>query len=184
MNNNVVCLIALSLAACASAPPPIAEGEQELEVKAAEWAHAKDPFTGVDLPMTSFEWVEGADCTLSNDKGSWSTRTPGKVRVARSMEPLEFDCTKAGYKRARLKVLCQSPHQQAAQQGKMGTVATLVFVPLAIAAAPVAPQLAAQAVTQALIYAGGAVVSNATLGKDADMCKYQSIGPFMTRDKP
>jgi hypothetical protein len=38
--------------------------------------------------------VEGADCTLSNDKGSWRVRSPGDSTVVRSYKAIEVRCDK------------------------------------------------------------------------------------------
>jgi hypothetical protein len=36
--------------------------------------------------------VAGASCSLSNEKGTWVTRTPGIVKVQRSFNELTIDC--------------------------------------------------------------------------------------------
>lgn len=46
--------------------------------------------------------VEGASCTLTNEKGeSWHlASTPGRVTIKRSIAPLSIICSKPGYKQA------------------------------------------------------------------------------------
>lgn len=41
--------------------------------------------------------VPGAQCTLTDHKGSWLVTTPGSVSVHLGSEPLVVDCTKEGY---------------------------------------------------------------------------------------
>lgn len=40
--------------------------------------------------------IEKAECTLKNDKGMWSTKSPGFVSVRRSSEDLMVECKKEG----------------------------------------------------------------------------------------
>lgn len=45
--------------------------------------------------------VQGAACTLKNNKGNWVLNsTPGSVAVHRSAEALFISCTKPGYKQS------------------------------------------------------------------------------------
>jgi hypothetical protein len=39
--------------------------------------------------------VNGADCALSNDKGTWRLKSPGDTSVVRSNKPMEVKCEKA-----------------------------------------------------------------------------------------
>ena len=41
--------------------------------------------------------VNGAFCTLANNRGRWFVRTPGTVVVRQSNAPMTIQCTKAGY---------------------------------------------------------------------------------------
>ena len=41
--------------------------------------------------------VEKANCTMTNNKGTFYVTTPGTVTVHRSYDPLHVDCTRAGY---------------------------------------------------------------------------------------
>jgi len=47
----------------------------------------RDPTSGTQLAGAASALVEMA-CVLSNDKGTWTVTTPGKVRVMRSSQPL------------------------------------------------------------------------------------------------
>lgn len=40
--------------------------------------------------------IEGADCTLTNDKGTWFAKTPGSVVVQKSGQDLVVKCDKEG----------------------------------------------------------------------------------------
>ena len=41
--------------------------------------------------------LAGAECTLSDHKGTWIVTTPGSVTVHRGSEPLQVTCIKDGY---------------------------------------------------------------------------------------
>jgi len=48
--------------------------------------------------------VQGANCTLSNEEGTWSVSTPDTASVQRSTEALTIVCTKDGHKKGSLTV--------------------------------------------------------------------------------
>lgn len=52
--------------------------------------------------------LEGAKCTLKNDKGAWEGTTPGFVNVRRSAEDLNVECKKAGEKDGLLKAISRA----------------------------------------------------------------------------
>ena len=57
---------------------------------------------GVNQSMTvKTAWagrpVDGAFCTLTNNRGRWFVRTPGVVEVRQSNSPMNIECTKKGY---------------------------------------------------------------------------------------
>ena len=52
---------------------------------------AEDQLIAVTAKSNGAE-VAGASCSLSNDKGTWVTRTPGQVKVQRSFNELTVDC--------------------------------------------------------------------------------------------
>jgi hypothetical protein len=47
---------------------------------------------------------EGANCTLTNNKGAWKVTTPGTVVVHRSYGDMVVDCYKKYHKKAKLVV--------------------------------------------------------------------------------
>ena len=53
--------------------------------------------SGNTQPVSVSSNVSGANCTLTNEKGSWSLRTPGSVVVTNSRENLAVRCEKNGY---------------------------------------------------------------------------------------
>jgi len=52
--------------------------------------------------------VEGAKCTLVNDKGAWEAKTPQFVNISRSAEDLSVDCKKNGYPNGLLKAISRA----------------------------------------------------------------------------
>ncbi|MGH6888225.1 MAG: hypothetical protein ACREHF_03365 [Rhizomicrobium sp.] len=48
--------------------------------------------------------VQGADCTLTNDLGTWYLFTPGRVIVRKSGAALKVTCEKQGYRSAHMVV--------------------------------------------------------------------------------
>ena len=174
-------VVCMAFTACAPLPPKIAEGEQELRVRTSNWAHDVDPLTGYQMPRTSWAPMEGVACTLSNDKGTWTVVTPGRVAVTRSTEPLTVQCTKEGYRPARLSLPCGTPHEMSRSADKYAAAVSLVLIPLAIAAAPVAPAAAAQAAGQVLVVGVGAAATHLTEGKTPDVCNYRDIEIFLSR---
>lgn len=75
-------IIASQLTACASI---VSGSHQSISVKTAP--------------------VQGAQCNLKNDKGSWNIpKTPGRVVVHKSGEHLTVTCDKKGYKKARSEI--------------------------------------------------------------------------------
>lgn len=70
--------VLLSLSACATSPP--FDGRVEILS------------TARDQPL------EGADCVVTTDAGSWSVQTPGYARVGTPNGDLRVVCNKAGYR--------------------------------------------------------------------------------------
>ena len=91
----VVAIALLVPASCATAPATtaIAEGDEEIAITAYQTVAESEPFSG-SLTGFRMEPIEGASCVLHNDRGTWTVTTPAKVRVARSLAPLEFECTR------------------------------------------------------------------------------------------
>ena len=52
--------------------------------------------------------VEQADCKLTNDKGSWTVKTPGAVSVNRSAEDLQLECAKEGQPKGLAKAISRA----------------------------------------------------------------------------
>jgi hypothetical protein len=48
--------------------------------------------------------TDGANCTLSNSRGSWTLTSPGTATVMRSKSNMEIRCSKAGYADASVTV--------------------------------------------------------------------------------
>ena len=53
--------------------------------------------SGSSQNITVTSNVQGATCTLSNDKGTWSLSTPGSAVVTSSRVNLALTCAKEGY---------------------------------------------------------------------------------------
>ncbi len=99
-------------ASCAATPPAAPElGEEAIGVATYEYKPGKDPLTGNVLPATR-EIVAGATCSMTNDKGTWTTITPNTVKVNRSMRPLRIQCEKDGYQRAQAEAACLTREQR------------------------------------------------------------------------
>jgi len=47
--------------------------------------------------------VEGATCSIRNDKGAWEAKSPSFVTVSRSSEDLIVECKKVGFQDGSLK---------------------------------------------------------------------------------
>ena len=61
--------------------------------------------------------VNGATCTLQNEKGNWSIQTPGSSVVTNSRENLTVRCQKNGYETAVVSV--PSKHKDSATWGNV-----------------------------------------------------------------
>jgi hypothetical protein len=48
--------------------------------------------------------LDAADCTLSNDKGSWNLKAPNDTTIIRSNKAIDVKCTAPGYKQGALSV--------------------------------------------------------------------------------
>ena len=53
--------------------------------------------SGSSQNITVTSNVQGATCTLSNDKGSWTLSTPGSAVITSSRVNLALTCIKVGY---------------------------------------------------------------------------------------
>ena len=73
--------------------------------------------SGNSQPVTISSNVNGARCTLTNEKGSWSLQTPGNAVVTNSRENLSVRCEKNGYESAVVSV--PSKHKDSATWGNV-----------------------------------------------------------------
>ncbi len=71
--------------------------------------------TGSDMQQLSLttkgedaKTVEGAQCKLQNDKGTWDFTSPGFVNIRRSSEDLTVECKKDGLKDGLLKAISRA----------------------------------------------------------------------------
>ena len=71
--------------------------------------------SGNTQPVTIATNVNGAKCTLTNEKGSWIAQTPGSAVVTNSRENLSVRCEKDGYQSAVVSV--PSKHKDSATWG-------------------------------------------------------------------
>jgi hypothetical protein len=51
----------------------------------------------IQTKTPTFQDVAGAQCQLSNNKGTWMTAAPGIVTVHRSYDPISVACSAPGY---------------------------------------------------------------------------------------
>ncbi len=106
----VVAVISLAMGGCVTVPPPgyrpqaLAISTQEVAPPRLGWGSAASG-PGEELP--------GAECTASNDRGSWTVVTPGVLAVERSAAMLRIRCSKEGYREARLALPCAMPGSEA-----------------------------------------------------------------------
>ena len=73
--------------------------------------------SGNQQPVNISSNVDGATCTLQNEKGSWSLSTPGSAVVTNSRENLSVRCQKTGYQTAIVSV--PSKHKDSATWGNV-----------------------------------------------------------------
>ena len=52
--------------------------------------------------------LEGAKCTLLNDKGAWEAKTPQFVNISRSSKDLSVECKKDGHPSGLLKAISRA----------------------------------------------------------------------------
>lgn len=168
--------ILLVLAGCASAPGElITDGEEDLIVEAQQWVTPTEGMLGFGTAMPTIlalEAVEGARCTLVNDKGSWTVATPGKARIRVSSQPLAVECAKEGFRPARETLKCVSLHQQSARRTNVQGAFALAMIPLAVAAAPVYPPAAAQFAIYGAMHGAGAALEHRSRPTGPNVCTY------------
>lgn len=116
--------------------------------------------------------VEGARCTLVNDKGSWMVATPGTARIRLSSQPLKVECLKEGFRPASETLECVSMHQQSARRTNVQSAFALAMIPLAVAAAPIYPPAAAQFALYGAMHGAGAVMEHRSAPAGPNVCTY------------
>lgn len=150
-------VLAVSLAAggCALAPAgPPAEGAPQLLRLAT---YQRGEMAGPLAPAPGQGWgkgglsdaavpvvLPGAQCTATNDRGSWTLVTPGAVEVVSSMAHLRVACRREGYREAVVELRCVTARESEANRGKaialqfaLMTPAAAVVLPAAIVAATI-----------------------------------------------
>jgi hypothetical protein len=91
--------------------------------------------------------VTGAQCTLSNKKGTWIVTTPGSVSVHLGSEQLAVNCIKDGYMPAaqmenssvNMGAILINGAIQATVSGAAWTYPQMIFVPMQRMVTPAAP---------------------------------------------
>lgn len=77
-------------------------------------------------------------CTASNDRGSWTIATPGRLEVVPSTAPLKIRCGREGYRELSIEPKCRSPMSwttgSAALAFTMIPLGVVIGIPLAAAA--------------------------------------------------
>lgn len=139
---------------------PVTDGEQTLEVRTAAWT----PHATLGESFKVLREVQGAQCTLRNDKGTWTVTTPAIVRVSRSSIALEVDCAKEGFRRAQQSEPCLAPGQSMSKREQTEMAFALITLPVAIAAAPLVPGAAIPLAGQALTMGAGAAMGSGSRG--------------------
>ena len=164
--------------ACASTPiSPAAAEEEEINVTVAIWSSALEPMITPGLLWP--ERLEGVACTLRNDRGTWSATAPGRVKVLRSSDPLVVDCTADGYKPYHETRRCIPKAELERQAHGHEVPLLLMLVPFTIVAAPIAPQLAAQAGAQAAMGAVSLATSHGAVEQNPGLCTYGTVTAAM-----
>lgn len=145
--SDVAAAISLAVAGCASAPPgpPAGAEPQLLRVSTYRGTDSAGPQVGSPLPGDGWgkyttsdrQALPGAQCTATNDRGSWTVVTPGAVEVLRSAARLRVTCSREGYREGSVELDCISPRANPgaaiAFQFALYTPAVVVVLPAAIA---------------------------------------------------
>ena len=106
-------------------------------------------------------------------------RWSGTAHVQGSSAPLVVDCVLEGYEPVREERRCLSKREQEHERSKVEEPLAAMMIPLAIAAAPVAPQLAVEAAGRATVYGVSAVASEARTAGKPEYCTYGNMAPNM-----
>ena len=160
---------ALALAGCATLPagaPP-----QSLELSTRTDVEAPGPMLGWGTgPAHSTEELAGAECTATNDLGSWTVVTPGVLAIKRSKARLRITCRMAGYRDAQLILPCITPRSEGVATGAYVGLRLAQFSgPGAVVAAPVVAIAAIVGATAVGGVVGGVAGARAP---EPDVCAY------------
>jgi hypothetical protein len=129
-------VVAAGLSACATAPSASDfEGEEDVWVMSTQLVPL-EPEGGASS-WTKIEPLEGASCTLSNNRGRWPATTPMRIRVGLSRESLVAECTKEGFEPLRQEFACVPPERGLSTSDAVDVAALAFLTPLAIVAGPV-----------------------------------------------
>jgi hypothetical protein len=102
---SIVALIATFVTLTACSTVNIADNSQIIQVNAISSNH---------------ESITDAQCTLRNDRGSWSGKTPAPVRLIVSEAPLYIACNKEGYQSASVTLEAQTEGRVVGDLGRLG----------------------------------------------------------------
>ncbi|HET9578718.1 MAG TPA: hypothetical protein VFP44_12870 [Usitatibacter sp.] len=171
------------LAACASAPAPthdtagaVSGGLQELRVIAYGYESTEDmpPLMRQGAASTRYQPLEGAACTLRNDRGAWTVVTPATANVELSSAKLVVECSREGFFTSRVAAPCLSERQRRTLSGANTAASLVASAGQAIAAA--APPVGLAVVGIAGAVAMGGAIGAATAGPGMDTCNYSPAG--------
>jgi hypothetical protein len=172
---------------CAMAPSkgtaneaaPVPAGHQRLHIYMTIWVTSRTDFPGMRDEIR-LEELPGVKCSARNDKGAWEMITPGTFDVAIGDGPLTIECTKAGFRAARVQLPCVTPRTRSMISGALWGLQLIVTAgTIAVVAAPAAVA-AALAPATAGSMALGAAAGSATAGPDPDVCNYSENGLLST----
>jgi hypothetical protein len=102
---SMVALIATFVTLTACSAVNIADDSQIIQVNAISPNH---------------EAITDVQCTLKNDRGSWSGKTPAPVRLSVSQAPLLIACSKEGYQSASVTLEAQTEGRVVGELGRLG----------------------------------------------------------------
>lgn len=175
-----VAAISLAVAGCALAPagPPAGAGPQLLRLSTYRGTDLIGPL-GSPAPgdgwgkggTSSPQALPGAQCTATNDRGSWTLVTPGAVEVARSAAHLRVTCRREGYREAIVELRCITPRAAGAAGGAYAGLQLAAFSgPAAVVVVPAGVIVGAIAGAVALGGAAGSLAAEVT--PEPDVCAY------------
>lgn len=173
-----VAAISLAVAGCVSAPsgPPAGAEPQLLRISTYRGTDSVGPQVGSPLPgdgwgklaTSDLQALPGAQCTATNDRGSWTVVTPGAVEVLRSASPLRVTCGREGYREASVELGCISPR---AIPGAAVAFRLALYTPAAVVVLPAAIAVLTVKAAAALGRAAGSIPP-----EEPEVCVYGTEG--------